>query len=40
MAAHSAGLDAKRDGRGFEAGFAQERSWQATWLAERLALAA
>ncbi len=38
MVAHSAGLAAEHDGRGYDEGFAQERAWQADWIAGRLAL--
>jgi hypothetical protein len=38
MAAHSAGLESERAGRGYEAGYASERAAQAAWLAGRLGL--
>lgn len=38
IAAHGAGVEAARAGRSYEEGFAEERAWQASWLAERLGL--
>jgi len=38
MVADAAGLAATEAGRGYDEGFAQERAWQAEWIAGRLAL--
>jgi hypothetical protein len=38
MVAHSAGIAAAEAGREYDAGFADERAWQADWIARRFAL--
>jgi hypothetical protein len=38
MVAHAAGLAAEQAGREYDEGFAQERAWQAGWIATRFAL--
>jgi hypothetical protein len=38
VVAHAAGIDARRGGDLYEAGFAAERTWQAAWLGKRLGL--
>ena len=38
MVAHAAGLAAAEEGRDYDAGFADERAWQADWIATRYAL--
>ena len=38
MVAHAAGLAAAEAGREYDAGFADERAWQADWIATRYAL--